>query len=206
MAARRHKPRFERRLPQDRRLALIEATIQSLKRDGHEGLSVRRIAQRAGVSLGLINHYFPAKDGLVAGAYRHFHRELVAGARRAVEMAGSGSARARLRAFVEATFSRPNLDRDVLTVWVVFWGLYRQSAAIRRAHGATYRGYVELLQQMFVELGRERGKLRFTARMAAIGLTAMLDGLWLEWCLDPKNFRPGEAIALCEAWIDGLKR
>jgi hypothetical protein len=32
----------------------------------------------------------------------------------------------------------------------------------------------------------------------------MIDGLWLEWCLDPANFRPAEAIALCESWIDSL--
>jgi hypothetical protein len=37
-------------------------------------------------------------------------------------------------------------------------------------------------------------------RLAAIGLTALLDGLWLEWCLEPAAFRPAEAIALCEAW------
>jgi hypothetical protein len=30
----------------------------------------------------------------------------------------------------------------------------------------------------------------------------MLDGLWLEWCLDPKGFRPAEAVALCEDWVD----
>ena len=32
----------------------------------------------------------------------------------------------------------------------------------------------------------------------------MIDGLWLEWCLDPANFRPAEALALCESWVDSL--
>jgi hypothetical protein len=32
----------------------------------------------------------------------------------------------------------------------------------------------------------------------------MIDGLWLDWCLDPANFRPAEAIALCESWIESL--
>jgi len=41
------KPRFERQLPQERRQALIDATIESLKRYGHEGLSVRRISAQA---------------------------------------------------------------------------------------------------------------------------------------------------------------
>ncbi len=34
----------------------------------------------------------------------------------------------------------------------------------------------------------------------------LLDGLWLEWCLEPASFRPAEAIGLCEAWVDNLVR
>ncbi len=68
------KPRFERHEADVRRKALVEATIESLKRHGHEGLSVRRISAEAGVSIGLINHHFPNKNALVAEAYRHFNR------------------------------------------------------------------------------------------------------------------------------------
>ena len=59
---------------------------------------------------------------------------------------------------------------------------------------------------------RARGRVRgVTAapvdlRLAAIGLTALLDGLWLEWCLEPGTFRPAEAVALCETWIAHLMR
>ena len=57
---------------------------------------------------------------------------------------------------------------------------------------------------MLADLAAEVGKFRFSLRLAATGLTAMIDGLWLEWCLDPGNFRPAEAIALCESWVDSL--
>jgi AcrR family transcriptional regulator len=197
------KPRFERQLPRERRHALVVATIQSLKRHGHEGLSVRRISAEAGVSIGLINHHFPKKDMLIAQAYRHFNSELVGGMR-AAALQAPASARARLRAFFKATFSPPNLDRDVLTVWVVFWGLYRHSPEIQKVHGETYREHIDLVRAMLADWAAETGKLRFSLRLAATGLTAMIDGLWLEWCLDPANFRPAEAIALCESWIDSL--
>jgi TetR/AcrR family transcriptional regulator, transcriptional repressor of bet genes len=197
------KPRFERQLPQERRQALIEATLQSLKRHGHEGLSVRRISAEAGVSIGLINHHFPKKDMLIAQAYRHFNSELVGGMR-AAALQAPASARARLHAFFKATFSPPNLDRDVLMVWVVFWGLYRHSPEIQKVHGETYREHLDLVRAMLADWAAETGKLRFSLRLAATGLTAMIDGLWLEWCLDPANFRPAEAITLCESWIDSL--
>ncbi len=216
-----HRPRFERQLPQTRRAALIAATIECLKRYGHEGLSIRTISAQAGVSVGLINHHFPNKNGLIAAAYRHFNGELVDGLQAAVACAGS-SPRARLRAFLEASFSAPNLGADVLAVWVVFWGLYRHSRLIQRVQSETYRGYTRLLRGMLADLvrgaeerpaaprGRRRRRsaarvcARVDLRQAAIGLTALVDGLWLEWCLEPSNFRPREAVELCEIWVESL--
>ncbi|MGQ0430600.1 MAG: transcriptional regulator BetI [Gammaproteobacteria bacterium] len=195
------KPRYERRSADDRRQALVDAAIESLKRHGHDGLSVRRIAARAGVSIGLINHHFPSKDALVAESYRQFSRQLASGFQAAVDRAPR-EPRARLSAFIAAVFSKPNLDPQVLTAWVVFWGLFRQSPELRRTHQEEGRGYGELPGLLLRELLKGPGRPRIEARIATIGLTALLDGLWLEWCLDPRGFRPAEAVALCENWVD----
>ena len=106
MSARAPKPRYERQVASDRREALVEAAIESLKRHGHEGLSVRRIAAEAGVSIGLINHHFPNKDTLVAESYRTFSRRLTESFEAAVAPRGP-EPRERLRAFFKAVFSRP---------------------------------------------------------------------------------------------------
>jgi hypothetical protein len=123
-----------------------------------------------------------------------------------------------MRAFLEAWFSAPSLDADALAVWVVFWGLYRHSRLIQRIHRETYQGYVSLLHGMLAELlpqprtarGRRTRRSGAAAsvdlHLAAIGLTALLDGLWLEWCLEPGTFRPTEAVELCEAWVAHLVR
>ncbi len=214
MARAARKPRFERQLPEQRRQELIAATIECLKRYGHEGLSIRTISATAGVSVGLINHHFPNKDELIAAAYRHFNGELVAAMRTAVARAPA-TPRARVRAFLEASFSPPNLDADVLAVWLVFWGLHRHSRLIQRARHEMYHDYVRLVRGLLTELLAEyrtasgraaRGARGATVdlRLAAVGFTALLDGLWLEWCLEPGTFRPADAVALCEAWIDGL--
>lgn len=204
------RPRFRRQLPQQRRAALIAATIECLKRYGHDGLSIRTISAQAGVSVGLINHHFPNKDELVAAAFRHFNRELVDGLKAAA--ARPATPAARLRAFLDASFSAPNLDADVLAVWVVFWGLYRHSRPIQRVQRETYSDYVRLIRGLLADIIGRRGEgsggrgKRLNLRLAAIGLTALLDGLWLEWCLEPGKFRPREAVALCEGWVEGLSR
>lgn len=195
------KPRYERQVASDRRSALVDAAIESLKRFGHEGLSVRRIAAEAGVSIGLINHHFPNKDTLVAESYRAFSRRLAESFEAAVAEAGA-EPQARLRAYFNAFFSRPNLDPQVLTAWVVYWSLVQVSPEMRAVHEEEGRGYSDVLGRLLSDLARARGRGQPDLRQAVIGLTALLDGLWLKWCLDPESFRPKDAAALCEDWVD----
>jgi len=166
---------------------------------------VRRTATEAAASSGNMSHHLQNKKALIAESYRMFSRRLTDSFEAAVESAGT-EPRARLRAFFKAVFSRPNLDPQVLTAWVVYWGLLQTSPEIRAIHDEEGRGYGDLLGTLLNAFARESGRLRFDTRLATIGLTALLDGLWLEWCLDPKNFRPAEAAALCEVWIDKLTR
>lgn len=45
--------------------AILDATAHILVRDGYDGLSTNRIAERAGVSIGSLYQYFPNKEALV---------------------------------------------------------------------------------------------------------------------------------------------
>jgi AcrR family transcriptional regulator len=197
--------KFERHLPAARRLALIEATLICLAREGHDRLSIRRISETAGVSVGLINHHFPSKTALVAEAYRELHRRLS----RALEatlgaIPRGASARLRLDRYIEASFAAPNLDPSVLHIWVVFWSLSRHTPEIREVREATYAASLSGLETLVGDALREAGQRRAGAHLAAIGLTALLDGLWLEWCLNPRTFRPAQGVKLAKAWANAL--
>jgi AcrR family transcriptional regulator len=55
--------------------AVLEATLQVLKRDGFLALTTTRVAERAGVSVGTLYQYFPDKASLVmALKVRYFER------------------------------------------------------------------------------------------------------------------------------------
>lgn len=61
--------RIRRRLGEDeRRAQIIQATIDVVATGGYEHASLARIAERAGVSKGLVSHYFEDKDDLLAQA------------------------------------------------------------------------------------------------------------------------------------------
>jgi AcrR family transcriptional regulator len=83
--ARRVRPKAKRRSQDERRraarAAILTASIALLTEVGYAGFSASRVAKRAGVSRGALEHYFPKKLDLVAAATQHAMDEAVAHAR-----------------------------------------------------------------------------------------------------------------------------
>jgi len=199
---RKVEPKFHRAQPAVRREGLIEATLTCLKKFGHEGVSVRRISAEAGVSIGLINHHFPNKIGLVADAYESLARSL----REALQQAtlADASPRQRLSGFFQASFSPTQMDPNIFNVWVVFWGMAAHAPEIQAVHDRTYAEYRRMLESLLQAMMRAGEAPPFKLKEAAIGLSALLDGLWVELSLSHLAFKPADAIALCEDWVNAL--
>ena len=186
------KPAFSRAEPDVRRQSLIEATARVLARDGATGASVRPIAIEAGVSPGLINHYFAGIEALIAATYSAVGDQVSNALATAVAAAGSDP-RARLTAYVTASFAPPIADRALLATWVAFWTLTTKPQIAER-HDAIYAQYREELEGLLAECGIAAADRRLTA----IAITALVDGLWLELCLSPDSFTANEARGLAE--------
>jgi TetR/AcrR family transcriptional repressor of bet genes len=203
MVAKRSVPKFHRETPAVRREALVEATLRCLKEYGHEGVSVRRISAAAGVSIGLINHHFPSKSGLVAEAYETLALSLQDSTRRQAENRAV-SPRERLSGFFRASFAPEILDPALFNVWLVFWSMVAHSPEIKAVHDRTYGKYRQLLESLLGQLAHSDAAPQFKLKPAGIALSALLDGLWVELSLSPGVFKPREAIALCEDWVSAL--
>ncbi|HVI86743.1 MAG TPA: TetR family transcriptional regulator C-terminal domain-containing protein [Dongiaceae bacterium] len=194
--------KFTRDQPEVRRRQLIDATLQCLAEFGHAGTSVRVVCARAGVSPGLVTHHFEGIDDLIAAAYAHVGDLVAMSLDDAMTAAGSDPL-ARLRAFIDASFRPPVLDSDLLAVWLAFWSLVRRHPRIREIHAGIYGDYRKTLEQLVADIARLRG-LTIDVRLAVLGFTAMMDGLWLELCLDSTTFTPEEALRIAHGWIDTL--
>jgi len=203
MATKRHVPKFHRATPAVRREALVDATLKCLKQFGHEGVSVRRISAAAGVSIGLINHHFPSKSGLVAETYETLALSLLDSIRRQAENKAFAP-RERLSNFFRASFAPEVLDPQLFNVWLVFWSMVAHSPEISAVHFSTYGKYRSVLESLLRQLIKSGAAPPFKLRRAAIALSALLDGFWVELSLSPTVFKPREAIALCEDWVNAL--
>lgn len=194
-----HQPAFRRQEPDARRLALIEACARVLARLGAAGASVRAIAVEAGVSPGLVSHYFSGIEALVAATYDHVEAVVAETIDRAVEAAGPDP-RARLDAFVTTTFAPAIADRQLLATWIAFWSLVTARPAIAAQHDEQYAGSRTRLEALLGACGMPEGE----RRRAAIAVTALLDGLWLELCLSPGCFSAEEAGDIARRFLDTL--
>lgn len=192
---------FVRASADSRRQALIAATAQCLAERGATGTSVREICARAGVSSGLLTHYFDGVDALIVATYREVGRKVSNAARGAVEAAGDDP-RKQLDAYVDATFRPPILDPDLLATWVAFWTLVKSNSEIEQVHAEHYQEYRSDMERLIA-----RCAPTMSARdvmLAAVGITALVDGLWLELCLDPRTFTAEEASSLARRWVTDL--
>jgi AcrR family transcriptional regulator len=188
---------FTRAEPDARRLSLVEACARVLARDGAAGASVRAVAQEAGVSPGLVTHHFGGIDALVAATYAHVGEQVSEALAAATDAAGPDP-RARLTAYVTASFDPPVADPALLATWIAFWSLVRSRPAIAALHGTIYDGYRARLEALL----RDGGLPAANVRRAGIALTALVDGLWLELCLAPGTFEAAEAKAIATAALD----
>ena len=133
-----------------RRRQLIEATIASIHDVGFSESSVSRIAAKAGVSAGIVHHYFEDKGELLEATLRQLGANLSASVIRRLRTAKNAAHR--LMAVVDGNLGPELFTPEAVSAWLAFWSqvpthpnLARiQTVIIRRLHsnlvGALHRG------------------------------------------------------------------
>jgi AcrR family transcriptional regulator len=176
-----------------RRQDLISATLDCIVDYGIQGATVRQIAERAGVTPGLIRHYFVSKDLMLQAAYREVVNTMFETASRAADDEASDPA-SRLRVFVLSNFKAPIIDQRMLSLWATFisqTGVDPALAAIHRESYLSYRNTLEsLLASAIGSTGRTTSPEEY--RALAIAINGLIDGLWLEGCMAGDLFQDGE--------------
>ncbi|WP_324753861.1 TetR family transcriptional regulator C-terminal domain-containing protein [Roseovarius sp. Pro17] len=194
---------FRRIGPDQRREAMICAMLEIIAEDGIAAATTRAVAARAGVTPGLIRHYFDSKDALLSAAYQQHMTDLT----HATCGVGQGaSAAARLVAFIEAGLRAPVVSAEAVSLWAGFLTHAQQSPQMHEVHAQTYREFRDHLQGLIADALCEAGRATSTAalRRHAIACNAVIDGLWLEGGVLPDAFAPGELVAIGLASIGAM--
>ncbi|MEZ5798066.1 MAG: TetR family transcriptional regulator C-terminal domain-containing protein [Paracoccaceae bacterium] len=186
-------PRFRRYAPEERAAMLVQAGLACLAEGGITAFTVDNICRRAEASRGLIAHHFGSKEGLLAAVYEAAYQPML-------EMI-SGDPPLPLGTLLDRMFDGESHDTATLRIWLALWGEVTVNPALRAAHRRNYGRYRATVEAAIEDHCFARG-LKLDAGALATTAIALIDGLWLEQCIDPEGFDADRARASAHALLE----
>ena len=178
-----------------RRRQMIDATIRTIHELGFPNTSLAQVARRAGVSQGLVAHYFRDKAGLLEATMRHIAAELKAEV--VQHRRGLTDPSDRLDAVLEANFSARSFAPESLSAWVAFWGQTHRNPQLGRIQRVLR---VRLKSNLAYDLRQLLPDAE--ARRIAQGLSIFVDGLSLRTAMGERALDRETARAFAFDYLD----
>ena len=180
-----------------RRTELAEAALATLAEYGFSGTTVSRVAERAGMSQGLVHHYFKSKSDLLQAAMR----QLNASSRDEVleRVRGATSAREKLYAVGEALFLPDLFERGFAQAWLSFCGEAAFTPAYARIQRVMFRRMQSNVSWYLRALLPPEA-----VDQAARTICMHSHGIWLRCALDQEPITRQQAIEQMHNLLDKL--
>ncbi|SFN58045.1 transcriptional regulator BetI [Xenorhabdus japonica] len=166
-----------------RKQQLIDATLIVVNEVGMQEATIAQIARKAGVSNGIISHYFKDKNGLLEATMRYLLHQLGMAVTCRLRLLDNATPTQRLKAIVEGNFDPSQISGAAMKTWLAFWASSMHQPNLYRLQQVNER---RLYSNICVEFKRAMPKAE--ARLAAQGLAALIDGIWLRSALSNKPF------------------
>ncbi|WP_233451720.1 transcriptional regulator BetI [Burkholderia vietnamiensis] len=156
------------------RMKLINATLEVVGQVGLENLTIRKVSEHAGVSVGLAHHHFTNKDNLVYKTFlymiRRVRAQLTAGRRDIADPVE------RMKFTADMCFSDEVMSPGAANVWPHMWSSSAHDDEVKRLCTAFSRR----LRSNFIHDLRQAGCDHTMATVWAIQAMALVHGLWIE--------------------------
>ena len=181
------------------RAKLIDAAIEVIARHGFSGVSVSRLVEYSGLARGMVNLHFQRKDVLLHEVLQHLADAYRASWQAALARSGNDPA-ARLWALVEHDVARKSHDDRSLIAWLAFRQEAVTNPSYRQLCDTRETAFFGTVKSLCAALIKEGG-YHVKADVAALAITYLLEGLWLDWALDPDRYRVAAGRAVCRTHL-----
>lgn len=184
-----------------RRAQVLEAARKCIVALGYERVTVRDVAETAGVSTGTIVHYFGDKDSVLEAALLDKVQDTGIAFRAA--LAGASSAWDRLERLVAASVPETDDVRDEWRLWLTFWGEVTRNERLRAVSERQHRRWTRFLSRIIAE-GIASGEFASVdPHMTATQVAALIDGLAIQTTLLNPALPPAQ---MRQVGLDALRR
>lgn len=173
-------------IAEQRRAEIIEAFHSCAVRDGLHGASIRKIASEAGMTPGIIHHYFKDRDEMVevlviGSAEEHISTFMA-------RLTGKETPRELLEKAVDFIFS-PNLfNNDSGSLFYDFWSESKRNENVRKSISRVYVRFRDIIIKFLDEAGLTAELPEDEKTPLATLIIAMYEGAFLQWDMDRNNF------------------
>ncbi|HLY94849.1 MAG TPA: TetR/AcrR family transcriptional regulator [Gaiellaceae bacterium] len=190
-----------RRRSESRREELVAAAVRAFARKGYHGCRISDIAEEAGVSHGLVYHYFTSKEEILETIFRE-NWGVVAIAIGEIASTSDGSAVEEVRKIVSLMLHSWRRDPEVVRVLV---REIARSPQLQERIGDFQPGFDALTR--VIERGQKAGEIdpALDARVATFAVWGMIDEVLTAWVL---GRLPSEQLNIdaAEATVTALVR
>ena len=179
-----------------RRQQLIDATLESIEIHGLQGTTISTISKLAGVSSGIISHYFGGKAGLLEACVKYLLHTLKEDLFANLEK-GSTDHKSRLYAIIDANLNGLQKSQKAAVTWLAFWAQSMHSEELARLQRINASRLVSNLKYSLNHLVC-KSQVNWCANM----LAAQIDGFWLRAALSNNEQAYADAEETCKRLIN----
>jgi TetR/AcrR family transcriptional regulator, fatty acid metabolism regulator protein len=179
-----------------RRAQIVENAIETFAELGYANTSLARIAERAGISKGVISYHFAGKTELIEQIVEQVYREITEFVllRMEKESTAIGALRVNIRSV--AAYMRGHRSQ-LLALGEIFNNV--RTADGKRRYGIAFNEPIYEARADLFRRGQQSGELRsFDARVMAITVQAAIDEMFAYWVTYPDHDLEAHADELAD--------
>ncbi len=194
-----------KKIAPERKKEIIGGLYKCLASTGHERVSVKDIAEAAGVSRGVIHYYFESKKDIMLAVVDDFiegHENLFRDRLRPIDDPWE-----RLRLFISLAVEHTVVDPEASMFFLNIYQMAMTDEDVRAGAMSSYAHFRGVVRQL-VEYGISRGEFaEVDAEKFAFLLIGCMEGMWLQVAMNPALFDGAEIEKLVyEAAVSQLAR
>ena len=191
----------------ERKKHVAKATIRIIARSGFESLTMRKVANEAGISYGSVFHYFDTKDAVLLEAARYVINLQIESIQSESKSARTGSPLSKLKGLLLRDAVVDKSTYDGTAVWTAFVVAAVHNESFAQEHekiSSRWIATLEALLQKAIDAGEISKTLN--VRDEAATLWVLCAGCNQRGLIKPKNLKPRRQVQLINAYLEKLSR
>lgn len=169
---------------EESRKLILKAAVDSIATFGLSKLTLDQVAERVGISRGLVVFHFKSKDNLIEEVLSYLGRQYHSG----WEAILNGEAKSdmdKLVRLIDYDIRFAHENPNYLSAWHAFWGEAKGNVMYQEQEGQREKGYSRDMERLLAKISGDGEYDRNELSLVSRGLFVMMFGIWVQLHLNP---------------------